>query len=161
MSGIGARVLLTCAIQAGVGGCAVLEPSHHSVEAYTPVFASADACDTAQVRQAIDKNPSLLRATEWERATLLHEAVGHNCKELTRYLLERGANPNAVESDGVTPLHLAAERGNMQTVELLLAHGARINPVDSKGWTPFDRATLWRHPDVAGYLSQHGGASHR
>ena len=159
MSKVGGRFALSCAILTAVGGCTLLAPSHHRAEDYTPIFASADACDTAQVRQAIIANPTLLSATGWDHATLLHESADHRCGDLTRYLLEKGANPNATKSDGITPLHLAAQRGDMSAVELLLAHHARTNPVDARGWTPLDMARHWDHPDVVAYLRLHGGVS--
>lgn len=145
-------VVLTC-----LAGCGFLISSHHKTEEYTPVVAAADACDLAKVQKAIDQDPSLLKTTEWDNATLLHDAVGHNCKELAAYLLDKGADANAVKTDGVTPLHIAAQRGNIEIAELLLEHGAEINAVDSKGWTPLDRAEKWGHADAAGFLRQHGG----
>ena len=129
--------------------------SHHDLAKYTDLVAAADAWRTlATVRKEVDAKLSLLQATEWDDATLLHDAVGHNCNELTGYLLEKGADANAIKTDGVTPLHLAAQRGNIAIIEILLKHGAAINAIDGKGWTPLDRAAKWQHPDAVAYLSQ-------
>jgi len=149
-------VILSLALT-GLAGCGYFISSHHNIEEYTPVFAAADSCDLATVRKDVDQDPAVLKATEWDDATLLHDAVGHNCTDLTAYLLNAGADANAVKTDGVTPLHLAAQRGNVQIAELLLEHGAKINAVDDKGWTPLDRAEKWQHPDAAAFLKEHGG----
>ena len=148
---------LSVALLVSLGGCGTFISSHHNVQAYTPVFAAADGCDLAKVREAVEHDRNLLKATEWDDATLLHDAVGHNCRDLTEYLLDQGADPNAAKTDGVRPLHLAAQRGVLPIVALLLAHGAHINARDSKGWTPLDRSVKWNHTDVAKYLRQHGG----
>jgi ankyrin repeat protein len=132
-------------------------PFHHRTEDYTPLVAAADGCDLRTVRDAVEKDPSLLESTEWDNATLLHNAVGHDCTELAAYLLDKGANANATKSDGVTPLHMAAQRGNIEIMDLLLQHNANINAVDAKGWTPFDRAQKWDHADAAAFLKQRGG----
>jgi ankyrin repeat protein len=150
-------IVLLCITVTSLAGCGLLVSSHHRIEDYTPVFAAADACNLPEVRQAVDQDSNRLIATEWDNATLLHNAVGHNCVELAAYLLDKGANPNAVRTDGVTPLHLAAERGNIQIMELLLKHGANINAIDATGWTPLDRAVKWDRADAAAYLRQHGG----
>jgi ankyrin repeat protein len=149
--------LLSVTLLISLDGCGTFVSSHHDVHAYTPVFAAADACDLAKVQAAVERDRKLLKATEWDDATLLHDAVGHNCRDLTGYLLEQGADPNAAKTDGVHPLHLAAQRGDLPIVSLLLAHGADINARDSKGWTPLDRAGKWKHPEVAEYLRRRGG----
>lgn len=149
--------LLIGALLIGPGGCGSLISSHHDVSAYTPVFAAAEGCELPQLREAVEHDPRLLKAVEWDGATLLHDAVVHDCRDLVAYLLDKGANPNAAKSDGVRPLHLAAMRGDLPLIVLLLSHRARVNAVDAKGWTPLDRAEKWDHPEVAAYLRQHGG----
>lgn len=151
------RTLVFCAAISVLDSCSLFASSHHRSEDYTAAVAAADACDLAKVQAAVDQKPQLLQATEWDNATLLHDAAGHNCKTLAAYLLSKGADVNATKTDGVTPLHIAAQRGNIAMAELLLEHGAKINAIDSKGWTPLDRAEKWNHQNVAMFLRQHGG----
>ena len=138
-------------------GCGLVVPSHHRTEEYTPVFAAATGGDLSAVQQAVEKDPNLVKATEWENATLLHDAVIQNHIDLAKYLLEKGADINAVKTDGVTALHIAARNGNIEMIRLLLQSGATINVVDERGWTPLDRAQKWGHQDAAEFLKQHGG----
>jgi ankyrin repeat protein len=59
--------------------------------------------------------------------------------ELARYLLEKGADPNA-DKAGFTALHSAIMRRDEETAGLLLAKGANPN-VTVKVWTPTRRAS--------------------
>jgi ankyrin repeat protein len=124
---------------------------------YTEVVQAATEGNIPVVRAALDRDPGLLKRPEWKRATLLHNAVGHDEEEMAAFLIERGARVNAKTSDGLTPLHMAAQNGNIPIITLLLNHRARINPVDGKGWTPVDRAVKWRHPEAAQFLRTRGG----
>jgi len=93
--------------------------------------------------------------------------------ELARYLLEKGADPNA-DKAGFTALHSAIMRRDEETVGLLLAKGANPN-VTVKDWTPTRRASDDYHfmpalvdatpywlaarftePDVMRLLAKHG-----
>jgi hypothetical protein len=142
-------------------GCGLLVSSHHDVGAYTVVVEAADRCDVGTVHNAVEEDRGLVRAKSWDRATLLHEAVAHDCTELAAYLLDKGSDPNSRKSDGVTPLHLAAQHGKLAIIKLLLEHGAHINKLDTKSWTPLDRAVKWSHPEAVSYLREHGGRSGR
>jgi ankyrin repeat protein len=56
-------------------------------------------------------------------------------------LLDKGANPNAIENErGLTPLHLAADKGRKAMVELLISRGADVNTKDYSGRTPLSYA---------------------
>jgi ankyrin repeat protein len=157
------HVILCFAVATLISGCALVTSSNHRTEDYTPVFAAATGGELPVVREAVDKDPSLVKATEWDNATLLHDAVGQKHQNVAVYLLDKGADVNAVTKDGLTPLHMAAQNGDIAMMTLLLEPGrmAKIDPVDSKGWTPLDRAVNWDHPDAAQFLKQrgaHGGA---
>jgi ankyrin repeat protein len=122
------------------------------------VFAAATSGDLSTVREAVNRDPTLLKATEWDNATLLHDAVGQKHRDIAAYLLDKGADVNAVTKDGLTALHMAAQNGDIVIIKLLLEpeRKATINPVDSKGWTPLDRAVKWGHPNAVEFLRQHG-----
>jgi ankyrin repeat protein len=66
-------------------------------------------------------------------------AVFSGFGELARYLLEKGADPNA-DKAGFTALHSAIMRRDEETAGLLLAKGANPN-VTVKVWTPTRRAS--------------------
>jgi ankyrin repeat protein len=140
-------------------GCATLFSSEHRTEDYTPLFAAASAGDVPTVKTALDKNPCVLTATEWDSATLLHVAVQQNHDSLVQLLVADGADVNALTDDHLTPLHMAAQNGNIAIARFLLEHRAKINPLDSKGWTPLDRAEKWNHPLTAKFLERSGGKS--
>jgi ankyrin repeat protein len=137
--------------------CGLVAPSHHRTEEYTQVFSDATGGNLKAVQQAVEKDPNLVKATEWENATLLHDAVIQNHIDIAKYLLEKEADVNAVKTDGVTALHMAARNGNIEMMMLLLQWGATINAVDAKGWTPLDRAQKWGHQDAAEFLRHHEG----
>jgi len=57
----------------------------------------------------------------------LHYAAWDGRVEIVEALLEKGANPNALDNDGFTPLNLAVLSGHLGCVRLLLDHGANID----------------------------------
>ena len=56
--------------------------------------------------------------------------------DLTKLLLEQGANPNVRTKGNETPLHLAADNGDTAVAQLLLSQGADVNAKDNYGHTP-------------------------
>jgi ankyrin repeat protein len=142
-------------VLAGCGG-GMFTPSHHLTEEYNAAFAAASSGNLTDLRADVDKNPALLKSTEWDGRTLLHDAADKKQLEVVKYLLGKNVDVKAVTTDGRTALHMAAQHGDSPIVVLLLAHGANIDATDKKGWTPLDRAMKWGHADTAEYLRAHG-----
>jgi len=62
------------------------------------------------------------------RVQPLHSAVGGRHLEITKLLLDNGADVHAKQSDGFTPLTLAASLRDTELVALLKHHGAKDDP---------------------------------
>lgn len=74
--------------------------------------------------------------------------------EITKLLVERGADVNTVGEHGWTPLHGAAYKGMDRVVQLLVDHGARVDAVDGYGQTPLSIASAVITTGVKDYYGQ-------
>lgn len=90
----------------------------------------------------------------------LMNAIEKKHRDVIKYLLESGANPN-VKNEPLksSALHRAAESGLQDIVELLIEKGAEVNPRSWTGKTPYTRALDMNHSDIAEYIKQHGGTA--
>jgi ankyrin repeat protein len=70
---------------------------------------------------------------------------------LVRFLVNRGADVNAVDQSGMTALMHAAERGHFEIVELLVKHRADVNAVNKDGKTAWMIAC---NDDISTYLAK-------
>jgi ankyrin repeat protein len=92
-----------------------------------PPEAHARVGNKDAIAQMLAADPRLI-----ENDDIILAAVEFGHPELTRWLLDRGANPNArsrIGSQG-TALHSAAFEGNLEMVKLLVAAGADIRTLD-------------------------------
>ncbi len=79
---------------------------------------------------------------------------------LMNYLLERGADANAVDRLGMTPLHYATLGGNQLCAAFLVCKGARTDLVNVVGRTPLDLTDDAPHlADCRAYLLRIGAAA--
>lgn len=89
--------------------------------------------------------------------SLLHYAADNGNANMTRMLLDNGANPNIVErGSGQTPLHRAALDNKKTVAEMLHAHGADMNARDWYGKTPLSLAKEGGHTEIIELLRKHG-----
>jgi ankyrin repeat protein len=72
--------------------------------------------------------------------TVLFQAVGDGNVELSRQLLDAGADPNARAASGITPVHWAVLQRQPATLQLLLERKADVNCRDTGGNTPLHYA---------------------
>lgn len=84
--------------------------------------------------------------------TPLQSAVAGDHLEITRLLLEAGANPNVREQSGYTPLHAAAQNGNIEIVRSLIFGGADLEAISVKNEKPLDMALKTGHKEVVELL---------
>ncbi|MEW6358599.1 MAG: ankyrin repeat domain-containing protein [Planctomycetota bacterium] len=70
------------------------------------------------------------------RGTALHDMAHYTHKGLTEAFLAAGADPNAVDDEGMTPLHYAAWIRNEYAVDELVKGKANVNAKDNSGSTP-------------------------
>ena len=81
--------------------------------------------------------------------------------DMTRALLQYGADPNGRDSDGWTPLHYAAAAGNLAVVEMLADRGAKIDAViedgEDENTTPLYLAYKKGRTRVIEFLKNRGG----
>lgn len=123
-------------------GLAVLQD-----ELGTPfIHHAAESLDTRILRLLLDHGAQVA-ATDPRQETALHrvadlrQAAPDTSRAMATMLLDRKADPNARNWDGVTPLHQAVRARNLAIVEELLQRGADPNARDkSRGSTPLRRA---------------------
>ena len=87
-----------------------------------------------------------------EGATVLMTAAQSDDPERLNFLLNRGADPNAVDLRGFTALHRAAEMGHKAAVESLLKGGASPT-VEAQGHTPISLAQARGQDEIVTLLN--------
>ncbi|NNE37626.1 MAG: hypothetical protein HKN08_04910, partial [Gammaproteobacteria bacterium] len=89
--------------------------------------------------------------------TPLFLAVNNRNVDITRTLLEAGADPNTALWSGVTPLMNAAKDGVNDVLNILLSYGADTNTVEPRrGQSALMWAISFGHPDTARLLIENG-----
>jgi len=85
--------------------------------------------------------------------TPLHRAAENGRIDLTRLLIDKGADLNAQDNRQQTPLHCAAEKGHTDPARLLIEKGPDLKRPRTKWqWTPLHWAAWegpYRHRSVA------------
>lgn len=112
--------------------------------------------DNSWLRHALRNYP---QAVEWrneEGLTGLMLAARHGHAEVTRSLLEFGANIEAINANGSTALTFAAFSGKAVVAEILLNAGAKVNHSNSKGHTPLLAAASQGNKNTVRLLLENG-----
>jgi ankyrin repeat protein len=84
----------------------ILKDRYHIVPEGKEIAAAIRAFDMGQVQKLIERQPALVHAADERGNQSIHWAVLTRQLELIDYLLEHGANINAMRPDGAKPLDL-------------------------------------------------------
>lgn len=86
-------------------------------------------------------------------STALHQAVRMDSYELSKILIQCGADPQATEDETKnTALHLATAEGNIKVCEVLIESGADVNASNALGSTPLHVTEYWYALEVCQLL---------
>jgi len=107
-----------------------------------------------QVIERIPANQELV-VVEDESEDLLH-AVRKNDIEAVQIALNKGANVNTTDREGMTALMYAAQGGHTALVKLLIENGADVNAKNSQGNTALILAESKGHIGIARMLKNAG-----
>ena len=100
-------------------------------------------------------------AIEKATNTPLMQAVQGGQVDIVQWLINRGADVNAQNKDGLTSLHFASsvsdDKIGRMCVDILVAAGAKVNVQDNRGNTPLMSATMNGNMECIEALSLNGG----
>lgn len=87
--------------------------------------------------------------------TFLHWAVQEGHTNILRWLLQHGANPEALDMHSITPFAAAAADGNLRFLKIMRHYGANSNGVSPQN-VPLIDAVAWNRWKCVRYLLLHG-----
>jgi len=88
--------------------------------------------------------------------TALHIVVARRDNVWVGFLLQKGANPNIADKEGVTPLMLATQLRFVDGVRTLLAKKAKVDETNKQGETALIRAVQLRDSELVRLLLANG-----
>ncbi len=104
------------------------------------IHRAAEAGDLAKVKALVEGDPALVKAKDENGRTPLHWAARGGHFEVLQYLVDRGADLNAIDNNGIAPLHSLARSGQTEAARLLIDKGADIDIKDPVKLTPLNMA---------------------
>lgn len=84
--------------------------------------------------------------------TALHIVVARRDSTWLSFLLQKGANPDIRNKQGMTPLIMATQLRFVEGVKVLLAKNAKVNETNNQGETALIRAVQLRDTELARIL---------
>jgi len=127
-----------------------------SIAAAEPIVESAKNGDFQSVKNILENDPSKLDIKDEDGYTALHWACMRAHWDITKYLIEKGADLNVVGGDGGTQINWAVHHDNVGIIKLFIDKGANLNIRNQWGMTELHTA-IWRgNIHVVEYLLDHG-----
>ncbi len=117
------------------------------VSAAQPSLDVAEATAMGRIEELgalVAEDPARVSEHSPDGFTPLHLAAFFGQPAAVKWLLERGADPNAVAKNPtmVRPLHSAVASGLTESVVALVDSGADVNAAQQGGWTPLQAAAM-------------------
>ncbi len=104
-----------------------------------PLHLAAERNDDSMLKALAGETQTLsahlCEAQDAEGCTPLHRAAASGSVSAVAWLLDHGANPQAMNANGQTALHLAARANRADSIALLLERGASLSATDHQGNT--------------------------
>jgi len=114
-----------------------------------------DACrkgDLEEVKRLYDEDNSLVHASDTRGYTALILAVYNQNSEVAEFLLQHGADPDAMDAAGNTALMGAAFKGYNDLAAKLIKAGADVNLRNSNGAPALTFAATFGNAGIASLL---------
>jgi len=131
----------------------------HAFGGKTPLHVAAQGGHLEIAQLLVGNEEKLVVAdvnARYNNRTALHTAVERGDIPFARFLLENGANVNAVGPANNTPLIIAIQQNNREMVELLIEHEANVNIQGQRNLTPLIAAIQQRNRETIGLLLENG-----
>ena len=77
-------------------------------------------------------------------------------KDITKLILENGADSNLANNESITPLHAVSENGNKEIAEMLLGASADINATNKNVETPLMYSITEKRTTMVKFLVERG-----
>jgi ankyrin repeat protein len=113
----------------------------------SPMATSADGLrdavksgDFARVKECLEQDRKAIHAVDSTGQTPLAHAILAKRHDMSRWLLEQGADPNAGRGRVLTPMHLATQIKDLEMLVMLISHGGDINTRGQNGIIPLQIA---------------------
>ncbi|MGX7953393.1 ankyrin repeat domain-containing protein [Tsuneonella sp. HG249] len=158
----GGVIRKTGLVLALVMGCLAAPAMAQFSEGYQFLKAVRDRDGTEATKFLNEPGTTVVHARDrTTNETALHIVVQRRDDLWTKFLLDRGANPNAADRNGATPLTIAASLGFVEGVERLVKAGARLDVPNSSGETPLISAVHRRDTAIIRLLLKAGANADR
>ena len=117
------------------------------------VWTSASRGELGAVKAFVDAGNDInMQPGCYPNGTILHEAVQTGKTDVVKYLIEKGANVNALDDVQNTPLHRAAIYNKTGIIRLLLNARAKQDLMNDMDRTPWELAKLNGQEEAAALL---------